>query len=91
LPDVPAISESVSGYEANTWQGIVAPRNTPAEIVNRLNAEINAALGDPRLKGQLAAMGNTLVPGSPAMFAAHIAAETDKWARVIKFAGIKPD
>ena len=91
LPDVPTVAEFVPGYEASAWYGIAAPRNTPAEIVERLNGEINAGLADPRIKTQLADQGATVLSGSPAGFGAFIAAETAKWARVIKFAGIRPD
>jgi tripartite-type tricarboxylate transporter receptor subunit TctC len=89
LPDVPTIAEFVPGYEASAWYGIGAPRNTPAEIVRKLNQEINAGLADPKLKARLADLGGTAVSGSPADFAKLIAEETDKWAKVVKFAGIK--
>lgn len=91
MADVPAIAETVPGYEANTWQGIVAPRHTPADIVSRLNGEINAAFTDSKMRDQLARTGNAAFPGSAVEFGRHIADETEKWARVIKFAGIKPD
>ena len=87
LPDVPAMTEFVSGYEASTFQGIGAPRNTPAEIVGKLNKEINAAFADPKMRVQLADFGTALT-GSPADFGRLIADETEKWAKVIKFAGI---
>ena len=89
LPDVPTVGEFVSGYEATGWQGIGAPRKTPAEIIEKLNREINVALADRKIKAQLADLGNTAIPGSPADFGNFIAAETDKWAKVIKFAGAK--
>ena len=82
------MTEFVSGYEASTFQGIGAPRNTPAEIVGKLNKEINAAFADPKMRVQLADFGTALT-GSPADFGRLIADETEKWAKVIKFAGIK--
>ena len=90
LPDVPTVGEFVPGYEASAVGGIGAPKGTPAEIVYRLNAEINAALADSAMNDRFADLGVTPVPGSPAEFGRLIAAETDKWAKVIKFAGIKP-
>jgi len=91
LPDIPSVGEFLPGYEASSWFGIGAPKNTPAEIVNKLNKEINAALADPKMKGRLAELGGTPLAGSPADFAKLIADETEKWGKVIKFAGIKPD
>ena len=90
LPDVPTVGEFVPGYEASAVGGIGAPKGTPAEIVFRLNAEINAALANSAMNDRFADLGVTPVPGSPAEFGRLIAAETDKWAKVIKFAGIKP-
>jgi tripartite-type tricarboxylate transporter receptor subunit TctC len=90
LPDVPTVGEFVPGYEASAVGGIGAPKGTPAEIVFRLNAEINAARADTAMNDRFADLGVTPVPGSPAEFGRLIAAETDKWAKVIKFAGIKP-
>jgi tripartite-type tricarboxylate transporter receptor subunit TctC len=81
----------VPGYEASSWQGLGAPKGTPTEIVDRLNAEINAALAEPRIKARFAALGNTVLGGSSADFGNLIAAETEKWAKVIKFAGTKVD
>ncbi len=89
LPDVPTVAEFVPGYEANTWNGIGAPKNTPPEIVNKLNKEINAALAEPKMKAQLADLGATALVGSPADFGKLIAAETEKWAKIVKIAGIK--
>jgi tripartite-type tricarboxylate transporter receptor subunit TctC len=89
LPGVPTVSDSVPGYEASTWFGVAASRNTPVEIIRKLNGEINAALADPRMKARLADLGNTVLPGSPAEFGKLIADETEKWAKVIRFAGIK--
>ena len=91
LPDIPTVGEFVPGYEASTWYGIGAPKNTPAEIVDKLNKEINAALADPKIKARLADLGGTALPGSPADFGKLIADETEKWAKVIKFAGIKAE
>ena len=91
LPDVPSIAEFVPGYEAAGWYGIAVARNVPGEIVDRLNREINACLADPKLKTRLADLGYATFGSSPAEFQNMIAHETDKWAKVIKFAGIKPD
>jgi len=91
LPDVPAVAEFLPGYEASSWFGVGAPRNTPPEIINRLNQEINAGLADPRIKARLADLGGTVLVGSPADFARLIADETAKWGEVIKLTGIKPE
>ena len=91
LPDIPTAGESVPGYEASIWFGVGAPRATPAEIVGRLNKEINAALADPTMKAKLAEQGGELLPGSPADFGKLIAAENEKWRKVIQAANIKPD
>jgi tripartite-type tricarboxylate transporter receptor subunit TctC len=91
LPDIPTVSEFVPGYEASFWYGIGAPVSTPAEIVDKLNAEINAAVADPRMKARLAELGATVLPGSPADFGKLIAAETDKWRKVIRAANIRAD
>jgi tripartite-type tricarboxylate transporter receptor subunit TctC len=91
LPDVPAVGEFVPGYEASSWHGICAPRGTPREIIDRLNREINAGLGDLALKERLAGLGGTVAPGTPADFGRFLAEETEKWAKVVKFAGIKPE
>ena len=91
LPDVPVVADVVPGYEASTFHGIGAPRNTPAEIINKLNNEINAVLAEPGTRAHLAELGATVLPGSPAEFATLIADETDKWAKVVKFAGIKAE
>jgi tripartite-type tricarboxylate transporter receptor subunit TctC len=90
LPDVPTISESVPGYVGGGWTGIGAPSNTPAEIIEMLNLEINAALADPKIRGRLEHMGSPVLSMSPASFRQLIAAETEKWGKVVKFAGIKP-
>ena len=91
LPDIPTAGKSVPGYEASIWFGVGAPRATPAEIVGRLNKEINAALADPTMKAKLAERGGELLPGSPADFGKLIAAENEKWRKVIQAANIKPD
>ena len=91
LPDVPSIGEFVPGYEASTWYGIGAPRNTPAEIVTRLNAEINAGLAEAKMKERFADLGGVPLPMSPAEFGNLVAAETEKWGQVIAFAGIKAE
>ena len=91
LPDTPTVSEFVPGYEASAWYGIGAPRNTPADIIDKLNREINAGFADPRMKSRLADLGASADPGSPADFAKLLAPETEKWAKVVKFAGIKPE
>jgi tripartite-type tricarboxylate transporter receptor subunit TctC len=90
LPDIPTVGEFVSGYEATTWYGVGAPKKTPAEIVDKLNKEVNAALADPSMKARLADLGGTALAGSPADFGKLIADETEKWGKVVKFAGIKP-
>ena len=91
LPDIPTVAETVPGFEASGWSGICAPRNTPVEIVGRLNSEVNAALGDSVIKARFTDAGATPFAGSPSDFAKFIADETDKWAKVIKFAGIKAE
>jgi tripartite-type tricarboxylate transporter receptor subunit TctC len=91
LPDIPTVSEFVPGFEASGFFGIGAPRNTPSEIVDRLNREINTGLADPKVKAQLADFGGTVLAGSPADFGRLIADETEKWARVIRFAAIKAE
>jgi tripartite-type tricarboxylate transporter receptor subunit TctC len=91
LPDIPTVAEFVPGYEAPTWYGLGAPRNTPADIVEKLNKEINAGLANPKLRARLADLGGTVLAGSPADFGRLIAEETEKWAKVIKSAGIKAD
>jgi tripartite-type tricarboxylate transporter receptor subunit TctC len=90
LPDVPTLSEFIPGFEASQWIGLVAPKDTPAAIIEKLNAEINAGLGDVKLKERFAQLGGTVMPGSPADFAKLIRDETGKWAKVIRDAHIKP-
>jgi tripartite-type tricarboxylate transporter receptor subunit TctC len=89
LPDVPAMAEYLPGYEAILLTGLGAPSNTPPEIIEVINKETNNALADPQIKAQLATLGNTVLPGSPADFGRLIAEETEKWAKVVKFANIK--
>jgi tripartite-type tricarboxylate transporter receptor subunit TctC len=91
LPDIPTVTEIVPGYESSFWTGVGAPKDTPAEIVDRLNKEINAALADPNMKARLAELGATALPGFPADFGKLIAEETEKWGKVVKFAGIKAE
>jgi tripartite-type tricarboxylate transporter receptor subunit TctC len=91
LPDVPAVGDFVPGYEVNSFYGLGAPRNTHAEIVDKLNQEINAALADARMKARLAELGGTVIVGSPADFGKLIAEETEKWAKVIRAANIKAE
>jgi tripartite-type tricarboxylate transporter receptor subunit TctC len=91
LPDVPTLNEFVPGYEASTWFGVGAPKNTPVEIITRLNREINAGLADPNMKAKYANIGGAVYPGSPSDFGKLVVEETDKWAKVVKFSGAKPD
>ncbi len=90
LPEIPTVAEVVPGYEASFWNGFVAPKGTPADIVEKLNREINAALADPKIKARIADLGGTVLASSTAEFGTLIAQETEKWAKVVKFAGIKP-
>ena len=89
LPDTPPISDTVAGYEVTGWQGMGAPRNTPVEIIDKLNTNVNVAFGDPKLKARLADLGQDIDGGTPADFAKLIAAETEKWGRVVRAANIK--
>jgi tripartite-type tricarboxylate transporter receptor subunit TctC len=91
LPNIPTVSEFLPGFEASAWGVFGVPKNTPAEIVDKLNREINAGLADPKIKGRLADLGSTPFPGSPADFGRHIADETEKWAKVIRAANIKAE
>jgi tripartite-type tricarboxylate transporter receptor subunit TctC len=91
LPDTPAMGAFVPGYESSVWFGVGAPRNTPTAVVNRLNKEINTALADPKVKTRLAEQGATVLAGTPAEFGRLIASDTAKWAKVVKFARIKPE
>jgi tripartite-type tricarboxylate transporter receptor subunit TctC len=91
LPDIPTLSDFVPGYEANSWYGVGAPRNTPTQIIEKVNREINAGLADGNVKARLADLGGTMLPGSPADFGKLLAEETEKWGKVVKFANIKPE
>jgi tripartite-type tricarboxylate transporter receptor subunit TctC len=91
LPGIPTMREFVPGYESPTWYGVGVPKNTPAEIVDKLNKEVNAALADPKMKARLADLGGVALPGSSAEFDKFIAEETEKWAKVVKFSGAKAD
>ena len=91
LPDIPTVGEFVPGYEATGWQGVGAPKGTPTDIIDTLNRQINAGLADPSMKVRLADLGYSVLAGSPGEFGKLIADDTDKWAKVIKLAGIKPE
>ncbi|HEY4405598.1 MAG TPA: tripartite tricarboxylate transporter substrate-binding protein [Xanthobacteraceae bacterium] len=91
LPDVPTIGEFVPGYEASQWYGIGAPKDTPADVIARLNKEINAGLADPKLKARLVDLGGVPTPTTPAGFGKLIADETEKWGKVIRAGNIKPE
>jgi tripartite-type tricarboxylate transporter receptor subunit TctC len=91
LPDVPLIGDAVPGYTVTGWLGIGAPKGTPTEVVDRLNKEVNAALADPAVKARMAELGSEIFPGSPTDFGKLIADETEKWGKVIRFAGIKAE
>ena len=91
LPDVPTVGEFVPGYEASGWYGVGARKATPAEIIDKLNTEINACLAVSKIKARLADLGGVALPGSPADFGKFIADETEKWGKVVKFAGVKAD
>jgi tripartite-type tricarboxylate transporter receptor subunit TctC len=91
LPEVASVSDIVPGFETSVWAGISGPKGTPAEIIHKLNEEINAGLADPKIKARLADLGGTPLTGSTTDFEALIAAETEKWAKVVKFAGLKAD
>ena len=91
LPNLPTVGDFVPGYDASTWNGVCAPRNTPGEIVGTLNCEINAGLADPTIKARLAEMGAWVLPGSPADCGKLIADEIEKWSKVIHAGNIKPE
>jgi len=91
LPDLPVVADFLPGYEASQWYGVGAPKNTPAEIVERLNKEINAALADPKMKARFADIGGEPLAGSPAEFGKLIAAETEKWGKVVRAVNLKPE
>jgi tripartite-type tricarboxylate transporter receptor subunit TctC len=91
LPDIPTVADFFPGYEASNWYGVGAPKNTSAEIIERLNKEINTGLSDPKIKARLTDLGAMVMAGSPSDFGKLIAEETEKWAKVIRSAGIKPE
>ena len=91
LPELPVVSDFVPGYETSQWYGMAAPAGTPAAIVERLNKEINAGIADPGIKARLAALGGEPLPGPPGEFGKLIAEETEKWAKVVRAAGLKPE
>ena len=91
LPDAPPVGDFVPGFEASAWFGVGAPKNTPSQIIDKLNEVINAGLADPKIKARLADLGGTPLVGSPADFGKLIAGETEKWAKVVMFVGIKAD
>jgi len=91
LPDIPTLGDFLPGYESSAWNGIGAPKDSPAEAIEKLNKEINAALADPKFKARLADLGGTPISGSPADFSKLISDETEKWGKVVKFAGIKAE
>jgi tripartite-type tricarboxylate transporter receptor subunit TctC len=91
LPNIPTVGEFLPGYAASGWQGVGAPKNTPTDTVDKLNKEINAGLANPKIRARIADLGGTVLAGSPGDFSKLIAEETEKWGKVIKFAGVKPD
>jgi tripartite-type tricarboxylate transporter receptor subunit TctC len=91
LPEIPTVSEFVPGFEATNWFGVAAPKNTPAEIIDKLNKEINIALAEPKIKARLADLGAAPLAGSPADFGKLISQEAEEWGKVIRAANIKPD
>jgi tripartite-type tricarboxylate transporter receptor subunit TctC len=91
LPDLPTVADFVPGYEASAWYGLGVPKGTPEAIIDRLNTEINAILADPKAKARFAELGASLIAGSPTEFRQLLADETEKWAKVVKFSGAKPD
>jgi len=91
LPDVPTVAETIRGFEADTWQGIAAPKGTPDEIIAKLNQGVNAALADPGVRAQMAALGSTPNPMSPQQFKDYVVADIAKWATVIHDAHIPPE
>ena len=91
LPDIPTVGESVPGYEANGWEGLGAPKNTPADVIDRLNGAVKTALADPKIKASFSDLGNVPMPMTPAEFGKLIAGDTEKWRKVIRAANIKAD
>jgi tripartite-type tricarboxylate transporter receptor subunit TctC len=90
LPDIPTVGDFVPGFETSAWAGIGAPRNTPVEIIDKLNREINAALADPKIEARMADLGGRVLALSPTEYGKRIAEETMKWAKAVKFSGAKP-
>jgi tripartite-type tricarboxylate transporter receptor subunit TctC len=91
LPDIPTVSDFIPGFEASSWFGLGAPRNTPADVIDKLNTTVNAILADPAVKKRFADMGATLITSTPVNFGKYVAEETEKWGKVVKFSGAKPD
>ena len=91
LPEVPPMAEFVPGFEASQWNGVGAPKNTPSEIIDKLNKEVNAALVDPKIKARMAEWDGTVLPGTPGEFGKFVADEIEKWGKVVKLSGAKPD
>jgi tripartite-type tricarboxylate transporter receptor subunit TctC len=91
LPDLPTVADFVPGYEASAWYGVGVPKGTADDIIDKLNKEINAILAEPKAKARLADLGASLLAGSPADFGKLVADETEKWGKVVKFSGAKPD
>ena len=91
LPAIPTVADYFPGYDASAWNGVAIPRSTPAEIVDKLNREINAGLADPKMKARIAELGAAAIPSSPGEFGRFVSNEVEKWGKVVKFAGIKPD
>jgi tripartite-type tricarboxylate transporter receptor subunit TctC len=91
LPDVPTVADTLPGFESSTWNGIGAPRNTPPEAIARLNRVVNATLADPKIKSRFESLGATTMVVSPQEFGRHVESETEKWGRVVKATGIKPE
>jgi tripartite-type tricarboxylate transporter receptor subunit TctC len=91
LPDIPTIGDTIAGYQATGWAGIGAPRGTPPEVIDRISREVGAGLATPAVRARFADLGSTPLPLGPAAFGAFLAAETEKWAKVVKFAGVKAE
>jgi tripartite-type tricarboxylate transporter receptor subunit TctC len=91
LPELPTVGDFLPGYEASAWYGIAAPRNTPTEIVEKLNVEVNAGLADAAIRARLAELGGAVIPGSPVDFGRLVADEVEKWGKVVRFSGAKPE